>query len=297
MTLRRNPLDFQVDERLTAACLDSLATQWSEESPYAVFRLTKTGLSTPEAVTHLCRALRITAHASSYAGLKDRHAVTSQHVSVHAPVESVGRAMQKVHETPDWKARLVGWSSDHLSAAAIGTNEFALVVRGLTEASCAAMDTAAQALQAPAASAGGAMQESSLREDGGRSLLLANYFGDQRFGSARHGQGFAAEALLKGDFINAIRLLVGTPARKDRGDTRIFTRLCAQHWGDWSFLAAGLPRCPERAPFERLATGHEPIDAFAAIPRFLQSLCIEAFQSLLWNDTLRSMALELGGSA
>jgi tRNA pseudouridine13 synthase len=128
-------------------------------------------------------------------------------------------------------------------------------------------------------------------------LLLANYFGDQRFGSARHGRGFAAEALVAGDFDGALRLLLGTPARKDAGRQRAFTRLCAAHWGAWDVLARDLPRCPERAPFEALARGATYAEAFQAVPRFLQGMCIEALQSLLWNDTLRRMVESIGPPA
>lgn len=45
----------------------------------------------------------------------------------------------------------------------------------------------------------------------------------------------------------ALRLAVGTPARKDLGVRRAFTRTCAAKWGQWKALAAELPPCPERA--------------------------------------------------
>jgi tRNA pseudouridine13 synthase len=282
MALRRLVDDFHVDERLTPEWVDSLATAWSDEHPYAIYRLTKTGLSTPDAVGLLCRALRVSAHTSSYAGLKDRHAVTSQHVSVRVADANTARGMQRVQDAPEWRARHVGWAAEELKASAIATNDFSLVVRGLNAEAVAEMDRRADLL-------------ADTEPADGRTLLLANYFGDQRFGSARHGQGFAAEPLVKGDFTEAIRLLVGTPARKDTGTTRMFTRLCAQHWEDWPFLAAGLPRCPERAPFERLAAGHTPAEAFAALPRFLKLMCLEAFQSYLWNDTVRRMVQGTAG--
>lgn len=273
MTLRRLPSDFQVDERLAPEWLDALAQRWAVATPFAVYRLSKTGLNTPDAVAHFCRALRMGPGAASYAGLKDKHAVTAQHVTVHAADLVAAKAMPDEQQGTGWRARRMGWSADALSASAIASNDFCLVVRSLRPASMIAMDRAIAALQ----------------DSQGDRLLIANYFGDQRFGSARHGQGFAAQALVAGEFVEAIRLLVGTPARKDQGRSRDFTRLCAAHWGDWSRLARDLPACPERAPIERLAAGAAPAQAFAALPKFLQGMCIEAFQSLLWNETIRGL--------
>lgn len=272
MTIRRLPQDFQVDERLAPEWLAALEAARSERTPVAVYRLTKEGLTTPDAVAHLCRSLRVSPGAASYAGLKDRHALTAQHVSIRA-----ASALPGTCDGRGWRARLVGWCAVDLTAGAIAGNDFAIVVRGLNARAVAEMERAAAALAI-----------------GPDRLRLANYFGDQRFGSARHGRGFAAEALIAGDFDGALRLLVGTPARKDSGRQRTFTRLCAAHWGDWQTLARVLPRCQDRAPFERLAAGAPASDAFQALPRFQQGMCIEAFQSLLWNDTLRRMVETLG---
>jgi tRNA pseudouridine13 synthase len=134
-------------------------------------------------------------------------------------------------------------------------------------------------------------------------VLFTNYFGAQRFGSNRHHRGWAALPLVRGQFVEAIRLLVGTPARKDSGKTRDFTRLCAQYWdaaaqsGQWRTLAEALPRCPERRAIEALAEGAVPHEAFAALPAFLQQMCVEAFQSSIWNDTARRLTASLAQSA
>jgi tRNA pseudouridine13 synthase len=280
MTLRRTPLDFQVDERLDSAWLDAMASEWSEGFEHGVYRLTKTSLATPEALALVCAAARVPTAAGSYAGLKDKHAVTSQHVTVRAPEEKGWRGLPPDMEGHGWRAHRVGWTSQPIAAAAIRANEFTLVVRDLDAAAVDAMRRSWERLLQPPG-----------------ELLLANYYGDQRFGSARHGEGFAAEAMVAGDYGRALRLLVGTPSRKDRGRAREFTRLCAAHWGDWPLLATTLPRCPERTPFERLARGATEAEAFVAAPRFLQLMAIEAFQGLLWNDMLRRMVRSLGEPA
>lgn len=276
MKLRTQPQDFQVDERLTRAWTESTQAAWSREAGFALFRLTKQGLGTRDAIAHAARAMRVPVGAFSYAGLKDKHASTAQHVALAVHDAAVARRLPRDAEGTGWRLKLLGWGPSALDSSAIDLNEFALIVRDLRASEAREMDESAAALS-----------------DGPHTLLAVNYFGAQRFGSARHGKGFAAQSLIAGDFLGAIRLLVGTPHRKDSGRTRDFTRACADHWGDWKQLVSALPPMPERAPFERLATGASPAEAFTALPRFLQLMSIEAFQSLMWNDTARRMVRAL----
>jgi tRNA pseudouridine13 synthase len=122
------------------------------------------------------------------------------------------------------------------------------------------------------------------------NLLFVNYFGDQRFGSARHGKGFVGKALVEGEFEQALRLAIGTPARKDSGAVRSLARALATHWGDWKTALKHFPKMPERAAIETLARGGNFMDAFAALPKFTQEICIEAYQSHIWNAIARELA-------
>ena len=123
-----------------------------------------------------------------------------------------------------------------------------------------------------------------------RNLVILNYFGAQRFGSARHGAGFLAPLLMRGEFEGALKLSIGTPARKDTGKTREFSRMCATHWGQWKKLAAELPRCPERRAIETLAAGGSFAKAFEQLPSFTQQMSVEAYQSHIWNSAARRIA-------
>lgn len=258
MTIRRTPLDFRVHEHLAGAFLGSLRP---EPGPFLVYELTKTSLTTPEATQRLARALGLRQGEVVHAGLKDKHAVTTQHVSVRS-----SPGMPATAVAPGIEARVVGASSRHVEASDIACNAFEIVVRDLSPEACREIHRRANNL---AMHTGG--------------ITFPNYFGEQRFGSARHARGFVAAALIKGDFDLALRLAIATPARKDSGHKRTFTRAAATQWGDWTTLARSLPACPERRPIEALAAGATPRDAFASLPNFLQTMYIDAFQSHLWN--------------
>ncbi len=276
MTIRKQPGDFRVREMLTAPP--------GATGSFAVIELNKESLTTPEAVARLAKALGVRHAEISHAGLKDKHAHTTQHVSVPAtpaiPQEAGGER---------WSARLLGVRETALSAGDIAHNEFEIIVRDLTRADCKEMDARAR----------------RLADTGG--LLVANYFGDQRFGSARHGEGFVAKHLVRGEFEQALKLAIGTPHRKDTGSKRTFTRMLASRWGRWEAMAAELPRCPERKAIELLGERSERSagrvnagdyrDSFASLPFALQEMCVDAYQSLLWNNMIRSVLAGIGTDA
>lgn len=302
MTIRRTPQDFRVEERPATSLLASLAPSPSPATPHAVLCLTKNSLTTPEAELRLAKALHLKPIAIQHAGLKDKHAITSQLVSCslsHVQTKAGGKdpleafsskaALGRLASASDpptgtdqdaanlpsqgsWQAQLLGYAREPASAHWIDRNRFTITVRDLTPAHIKTIDR----------------HLACLRVDP-TSLLFTNYFGDQRFGSARHKQGFAAPHLIKGEFEDALRLSIATPARKDTGVKRAFTRQLAQNWGNWASLAATLPRCPERAAIEALARGQSFQLAFAALPYFTQRVIVEAFQSYLWNKVAATL--------
>lgn len=73
MKLKQIPADFIVEE-ISDFPLDN--------GPYAVYHLTKQSLGTPEAVDEIRKQWRLPLHAVSYGGLKDRHAITRQYLTI-----------------------------------------------------------------------------------------------------------------------------------------------------------------------------------------------------------------------
>ncbi|MCC6230462.1 MAG: tRNA pseudouridine(13) synthase TruD [Phycisphaerales bacterium] len=267
MTIRRVPTDFRVEEHADATFRESMRPAADSRTLHAIYRLEKTSLSTPEATARLAKALAIKPGDVAHAGLKDKHAFTIQHISAKArDIASADRFASEII-APAIRASLIGWGSEPVDASIIDSNHFEIVVRGLTREACDRMTRHAAALATPDAS----------------TLLVTNYFGEQRFGSARHGQGFAAAHLVRGDFESALKLLIATPARKDTGARRAFTRAAATHWGQWQSLLAAAPPSPHRRAIEVLASGGSFAEAFAALPMIDQRMCLDAFQSWLWN--------------
>ena len=277
--IKRSPDDFVVEEILSPEVL-ALSKEAGQSGPFALYRLEKEGLATPEAAGRIARALNVPSGSIAYAGLKDKHARTIQHLTLkleakpdaHANLSGAG-----------WTIQRAGFLPRSITASDIHRNRFSITVRNLSSQAAFDMEQAARLL-APAPSANG-------DKHGPR---FVNYFGDQRFGSARHGRGFIARNLIKGDFEGALKLAIGTEARKDRMDQKVFKRTVRELWRKWPELLAKLRPCAERRPIERLVNSSGDFRAaFCALPYMLQQLSVYAYQSHLWNSIARSTVATL----
>ncbi len=275
MAIKSQPQDFIVDEVLDPAYLAKIE---QKPGPFVVYHLTKESLTTPEAVFYFSKALGMPASKVLAAGLKDKHAQTTQHVTVEA-----GRnadKFPKMMEGQSWKAKRVGFVHAPINSQAIQANRFKVTIRGMTRKDNENLDLAAHALMA---------EPQDLASGKGR-LLVVNYYGNQRFGGARAGEGFLAPLMIKGQFEAALKIILASPHRKDMRQLKNFKQTCKDEWGKWQAMLPKLPKMSLRAPIEKLArsggkTPHDFREAFAALPYFEQQMAVEAWQSLLWNRT------------
>ena len=273
MAIKTLPEDFIVDEVLTPAYTAQVS---QTPGPFVVYHLSKTSLTTPEAITFFSRALGMPANKVIAAGLKDKHGQTTQHVTVEA-----GRAAEKFPKTMEgqnWKARRTGFTHAPINSQAIEANRFKITIRALTRKDNEQLDEAAKSLMTG---------PEEITSSKGR-MLVVNYYGNQRFGGARAGEGFLAPLLIRGHFEEALRIVLATPHRKDLRQIKDFKKTCKENWGQWKSMLPKLPKTQLRLPIEKLAfsggkTEEDFKNAFQALPYFEQQMAVEAWQSLLWN--------------
>ena len=115
--LKDCPEDFVVIERPVRP--------FDAAGPFQILRLAKTSLDTEEAVTELARRLARPRSFFSYAGAKDRRAVTTQYVSARSSVLSAPRTWGHLTVEP------AGFSAQPLGLGDLAGNEFRITVRRL----------------------------------------------------------------------------------------------------------------------------------------------------------------------
>lgn len=254
MKLKRLAEDFEVEELPVVEAGD--------RGRFVLYRLSKRGMGTLEAVEAVCRRWNVAGRRVSYGGLKDRHAVTTQYLTI---LDGPERPLRE----NSFELVPLGRVESPYGPAHFRGNRFAVVLRDLTDE---AVERALVAVE-------------QLPRDG-----LPNYFDDQRFGSVGFSGGFVARAWLTGDHEQALKLAIAEPNPSDRPGTKQEKAILQEFWGRWPDAKARLDRSHARSLVTYLAD--HPTDfrgAFARVRRELRSLYFSAFQSHLWNLMLGEM--------
>lgn len=250
MKLKQTPADFRVEE-LTAVRPTA--------GEFAFYRLDKSGWTTPDALQIVCRKWQLPWDALSYGGLKDRHADTTQFLTIF-------RGPRRDLSEQQFGLTYLGQIPHPYNSRDIAANRFAVVVRHLTG------DNEADLLAALAEV---------------RAVGVPNYFDDQRFGSVTADGQFIGRELVFGRFESALKLALAAPYEFDRAETKDEKRILTENWGDWAACKAKLPRGHARSLVTYLAD--HPTDFRGAIARLrpeLQGMYLSAYQSDLWNRML-----------
>lgn len=257
MKIKCKPEDFQVDE-LT----DVVPTQGT----YGLYRLKKRGIGTPEALDRIQHAWGLARHRLSYGGLKDKHAVTTQYITIqYGPRKPLSLDKVRLEYLGPFERPFV--SSD------IAGNRFQIVLRDLSRRK------ANFVLE----------QIVGLGETG-----VPNYFDDQRFGSVGESREFIAQPWCQGNYERALWLIFADSHPDDRAEEKEQKQILRENWGNWKKCQKLLARSHRKSVITYLAdkTEKKPNDYRGAIARVradLRSLYVSAFQSFIWNRMLATL--------
>jgi tRNA pseudouridine13 synthase len=253
MKLKSQPEDFIVEE---------LTDVLPESGPYALYRLEKQSLGTPEAAQAIVGQWNLARDAVRHGGLKDRHASTTQYVTIQ-------RGPRQDLQDRSFKLTYLGQTHRHFTAKDIRANRFSITLRSLTEATA----TIAQSRLTTLASGG-----------------IVNYFDDQRFGSLGVSGTYIAHPWCKGDYERALYLAIAEPNVHDRPREKEQKAILREFWGKWLECKDRLDRSHRRSIVTYLCD--HPTDfkrAIALMRPDLRSIYLSAFQSYLWNRWLSAI--------
>lgn len=251
MRIKQKPEDFSVKE--------SYRFDEVPDGRFRVYLMDKQKLSTFDAVDRLRTAFGLRPGSISFCGLKDKQGRTEQLIAV----EGSDVDMQE----PNLRLKYLGRTNKALSAANITSNRFAVTVRALDESVLGPLNVAAAEVN---------------------RLGVVNYFDSQRFGSLKHGQGFIAKDLIRGDFEAALKNYFAKPSELDRSEDAKVKQFWRENWGRWD----------ARVPFEGSKKYHRilrslrdhPTDylrAFLQIDADYRAMLLFTYQSYLWNEGVR----------
>lgn len=252
--LRSKAEDFQVEE---------IPVEIGDTGPYLICRLVKKDWELQHAVKELAKRLGISHRRVGWGGTKDRHAITSQLISLYqvTPEQVAGVRLK------DISLEVLGRSQFPLSLGSLKGNRFDITIRELS-----GEDTVNQVTSVTGTVSSG----------------LPNYYGIQRFGVIRPLTHRVGELILKKDYEGAVMTYIGQsfpeePLENQTARTLFYESRDARE---------ALRNLPVSMSYERSMLHHlvnNPGDfpgALKVLPPKLLSMFVSAFQSWLFNSAL-----------
>ena len=268
------PEDFMVEEITEEGKILRMgkeAIMNGEPGDYSVFVLQKRMWSTQDAIKALADALGIQTRCISAAGNKDRNAVTVQLISCW------GVKPERIMKISIKDLNILGcWTSNRpIGVGELLGNSFKIRIEGVEDR------TAARKV---------------IEETNG---LFPNYFGPQRFGM-RGNNHIVGRHMAKGDFQAAVKEFIENGGDKDPDSRK--ARSAVRNEG---INGRTLELFPRKLNHERTMIRHllrkpgDYVGAMKEIPRNLQLILVQSYQSYLFNlmlsERIRAGELEPKG--
>ena len=257
--IKQRPEDFLVDEQPLY--------EPSGEGEHLYVFVEKKGATTLDLVRRIAKAFRIRRGDVGYAGMKDKHAVTRQHLSLYLPGVPDAEVAAGLERFAKYPYATVLWAERHgnkLRRGHHGGNRFSIRIRAVS----------------PTAVLRAKPIVERLAREG-----LPNYLGEQRFGY-RQDSHVLGRLLLKGEHRALLDHMLGRPQPYENDSVQAARR--AYEAGD---LEAALDHMPKVLRHDRQALDalrqHGDVErAVRTIDRNQRDLLVSAAQSHVFNLVL-----------
>ncbi|XP_051911291.1 pseudouridylate synthase PUS7L isoform X3 [Hippocampus zosterae] len=267
------------------------AEERREEDVYTAFTLCKENLETLEAISYMAATLGVLPSDFTYAGIKDKRALTYQSMVVKKV--SPQRLMEKRGELEKRGMRLshIRPAAEPLKLGRLRGNHFDLVVRDLKSHGGGEVHSGAETRRRLAGLVEEALQNVQVRG-------FVNYYGPQRFGT---GQSVRSDlvglALLKEDMVNAVRLFF-SPEDGDDPPSQAKRHFLQTDNAKESLALMPASKARERLmlrALNRYGTGPEGCaKAWLSLPHGMRVFYPHAYCSRVWNEAVAHRLATLG---
>lgn len=248
--IKRRPEDFVVDEEPLY--------EWSGDGDHLILHVEKRRRLTTDLVRYLSRHFQRPRKSVGFAGLKDKHAVTRQYISIEHANPDLARTFD------DGYIRILGVDRhrNKIKRGHLAGNRFVIKVRDVEPASVLTAKRIMDRLSAEGA---------------------PNYLGEQRFGYRRDSH-LLGRCLMVEDWQGFLDRHLGMPS--DNENEKLHAARRAYEAGEYD---KALELWPTVHRFERqaigpLTRGASPRDAVHGIDRVQRYLLISAWQSAIFNQ-------------
>ena len=273
--------DFVVDEVLVDRSIAKIENAENkalraslDKQDFLLCVLRKKNWDTFIAIKNIARQLGINQDQINIAGIKDTKAITSQHITIqHATFQNIAKiAIKDIEVTP------IGYYHERLSPYYLLGNNFRITIRAISFSEFSIAKRIEKIMK-------------EIEVSGG----LPNFFGHQRFGTTRSITHRVGKAIIQGKLESAIMIFLAEPSIYEHPASR----KARQELRSTQDFKKALYNFPRQLRYERLILAHlaanpgDFVGAFRRLPRKLQFLFVQAYQSYLFNRFL-SKRIQMG---
>jgi len=254
--LKQRPEDFLVEEQpLYEPC---------GEGEHLYLYIEKKQATTQDLIRRVAKAFRVKRSDVGYAGMKDKHAVTRQHLSIYRPGSTAEEDAESLERFAEYPYAQVIWADRHtnkLRRGHHGGNRFVIYLRGVEPTSV----LKAKPILDRLAQTG-----------------FPNYLGEQRFGY-RQNSHTLGKLMLKQDWQAFLNEMLGGPLEIE--SEVVQQARAAYDAGDFDEALKYMPKSlrADRQALDALRQHKTPQQAVNTIDRTQRDFLVSALQSAVFN--------------
>ncbi|WP_292460894.1 tRNA pseudouridine(13) synthase TruD [Methanothermococcus sp.] len=266
MKLRQIPEDFIVKEILDND-INNIENNTDKES-FNLYTLKKTNIENLKALSYVSKEFNIPLKNIGYCGLKDRHAITTQYITIPS-----NYGVLSIDEE-NLKLNYIKTIKKPLKIGDLKGNMFKITVRGIDKKVFLKIG------------------------ENLRNLYIGapNYYDDQRFGSVFHNK-FIAKEYLKGNYENALKILLTNYKKSENKRIKDLKRYIKSNWNNWEKILKYIKNNKIKSKMfvniiKYLAYEDNQVnykEALKYVDNRLKKLFISAYQSYLWNECVKEL--------
>jgi tRNA pseudouridine13 synthase len=256
MKLKQQPADFIVEE------IPSFKVS-SEKNEHTVFLLQKQEIDTFDAIHQIAKRLRISLFEIGYAGLKDKHALARQYISIPTHYNVKGLNIDSL------TLNFVGYYQKKIKIGDLIGNRFMITIRDVRENELADVSRRAETIPLSG---------------------VPNYFDSQRFGSVIDHEFIGKYIVLK-KYDYAVKHYLTAYQKSEPKKIKDEKRKILSSWNDISKVRVN-NKAFALVVKEYLKTSDWRM-AYRKIPAHLREMFVNAYQSYLWNECVKEVIKEV----
>jgi tRNA pseudouridine13 synthase len=250
MKLKQLPKDFIVEE-ITDINISK------EKKEHAIFFLEKQEIDTFDAIRTIAKRLKISLYEIGYAGLKDKHGLTRQYISIPAKYNIESKKIEKI------KLDFIGYNNKKIKIGDLKGNKFIITVRSLEKGFTPGLYSRAKTIS---------------------EIGVPNYFDSQRFGSVIHNE-FIARYLISNNYEKAVKIFLTKYLKSERKKTKDEKRKILANWVKLESI--NLENKAFKSVTDEYFKTKSWLEAYKKISPNLREMHVNAYQSYLWNECIK----------